>query len=295
MQALKWNDDSLICYRIPLDFYYIRFKYDVSALFYLLFTLLFFYRLFRCFTFHNFAPNLSPFLLQIVRMSFHLHISFVHRYSFNFPLFCKCIQFACYSMHTLHEMELLALSSAFISCSMAISHIILYKWTFAIYYLHFVLHRSAPISSLLYYLISSNYIIWLIRWFCTYYNSYAISQWLYAYSLALLTCTTFVHSGSEFFFDVFLLFLIFNCNYISSVSYYHFLTAFFYFDFSCFFSSSQQQLVVVFYSNYKIQRNGMKQWYLLSVFIGDIIRDPLLCKQLATRIPCSRDINKAHG
>ncbi|XP_031623565.1 uncharacterized protein LOC116340941 [Contarinia nasturtii] len=46
--------------------------------------------------------------------------------------------------------------------------------------------------------------------------------------------------------------------------------------------------------NYKIQRGGMKQWYLLSVFIGDVIRDPTLCKRLAKRIPCNRDITKAH-
>jgi len=46
--------------------------------------------------------------------------------------------------------------------------------------------------------------------------------------------------------------------------------------------------------NYKIQRSGMKQWYLLSVFIGDVIRDPTLCKRLAKRIPCNRDITKAH-
>lgn len=46
--------------------------------------------------------------------------------------------------------------------------------------------------------------------------------------------------------------------------------------------------------NYKIQRNGMKQWYLLSVFLGSVIRDPTLCKRLSKRIPCNRNITKAH-
>lgn len=55
-------------------------------------------------------------------------------------------------------------------------------------------------------------------------------------------------------------------------------------------------LSVKFYSfrNYKIQRGGMKQWYLLSVFLGDVIRDPSLCKRLAKRIPCNRNITKSH-
>ncbi|CRK97907.1 CLUMA_CG011282, isoform A [Clunio marinus] len=43
-------------------------------------------------------------------------------------------------------------------------------------------------------------------------------------------------------------------------------------------------------SHYKVQSNGMKQWYLLSVFIGDEIRDPALCKQLSKRMACNRNI-----
>jgi len=43
-------------------------------------------------------------------------------------------------------------------------------------------------------------------------------------------------------------------------------------------------------SNYKTQSNGMKQWYLLSVFIGDEIRDAALCKQLSKRLACDRHI-----
>ncbi|KAL7033723.1 hypothetical protein ACKWTF_007694 [Chironomus riparius] len=43
-------------------------------------------------------------------------------------------------------------------------------------------------------------------------------------------------------------------------------------------------------SNYKVQSNGMKQWYLLSVFIGDEVRDPALCKQLSKRLACDRNI-----
>ncbi|KAH8373446.1 hypothetical protein KR009_007294 [Drosophila setifemur] len=41
-------------------------------------------------------------------------------------------------------------------------------------------------------------------------------------------------------------------------------------------------------SNYKVQPGigGIKQWYLLSLFIGDATRDPLLCKHLAKRMPC---------
>jgi hypothetical protein len=42
--------------------------------------------------------------------------------------------------------------------------------------------------------------------------------------------------------------------------------------------------------NYKAQSNGMKQWYLLSVFIGDEIRDAALCKQLSKRLACDRNI-----
>lgn len=30
----------------------------------------------------------------------------------------------------------------------------------------------------------------------------------------------------------------------------------------------------------------MKEWYLLSVFLGDVIRDANLCKQLAKRLTC---------
>ncbi|XP_055856341.1 uncharacterized protein LOC129919482 [Episyrphus balteatus] len=41
--------------------------------------------------------------------------------------------------------------------------------------------------------------------------------------------------------------------------------------------------------NYKVQSTGMKQWYLLSVFIGDYIRDVPLCKHLAKRLPCGTD------
>ncbi|XP_068149581.1 uncharacterized protein [Drosophila tropicalis] len=41
-------------------------------------------------------------------------------------------------------------------------------------------------------------------------------------------------------------------------------------------------------SNYKVQSTvgGMKQWYLLSLFIGDAVRDVPLCKHLAKRMPC---------
>ncbi|KAH8315732.1 uncharacterized protein [Drosophila kikkawai] len=40
--------------------------------------------------------------------------------------------------------------------------------------------------------------------------------------------------------------------------------------------------------NYKVQPGigGMKQWYLLSLFIGDAVRDVPLCKHLAKRMPC---------
>ncbi|KRF85278.1 uncharacterized protein Dvir_GJ26392 [Drosophila virilis] len=39
--------------------------------------------------------------------------------------------------------------------------------------------------------------------------------------------------------------------------------------------------------NYKVQStDGFKQWYLLSVFIGDAVRDVPLCKHLAKRMPC---------
>ncbi|EDW19078.1 uncharacterized protein LOC6582920 isoform X1 [Drosophila mojavensis] len=39
--------------------------------------------------------------------------------------------------------------------------------------------------------------------------------------------------------------------------------------------------------NYKVQSTGgLKQWYLLSVFIGDAVRDVPLCKHLAKRMPC---------
>ncbi|CAD7082768.1 unnamed protein product [Hermetia illucens] len=40
--------------------------------------------------------------------------------------------------------------------------------------------------------------------------------------------------------------------------------------------------------NYKVQSTGMKQWYLLSVFLGDVIRNVPLCKQLAKRLECGR-------
>ncbi|XP_055713636.1 uncharacterized protein LOC129807989 [Phlebotomus papatasi] len=41
-------------------------------------------------------------------------------------------------------------------------------------------------------------------------------------------------------------------------------------------------------SNYKIHTVGMRQWYLLSVFLGDVIRSPTLCKQLSKRLDCNR-------
>ncbi|XP_058053319.1 uncharacterized protein LOC131205298 [Anopheles bellator] len=40
--------------------------------------------------------------------------------------------------------------------------------------------------------------------------------------------------------------------------------------------------------NYKSQSTGMKQWYLLSVFLGDYLRDVHFCKQLAKRLDCNR-------
>ncbi|XP_073837768.1 uncharacterized protein [Musca autumnalis] len=40
------------------------------------------------------------------------------------------------------------------------------------------------------------------------------------------------------------------------------------------------------FSNYKVQSTGMKQWYLLSLFIGDAVRDVPLCRLLAKRMPC---------
>uniref|UniRef100_A0A1A9V445 Uncharacterized protein n=1 Tax=Glossina austeni TaxID=7395 RepID=A0A1A9V445_GLOAU len=40
------------------------------------------------------------------------------------------------------------------------------------------------------------------------------------------------------------------------------------------------------FSNYKVQSTGTKQWYLLSVFIGDAVRDVPLCRLLAKRMPC---------
>ena len=44
------------------------------------------------------------------------------------------------------------------------------------------------------------------------------------------------------------------------------------------------------FSNYKIQSSGMKQWYLLSVFMGDVMRDASLCKQMAKRLACDRNV-----
>lgn len=41
--------------------------------------------------------------------------------------------------------------------------------------------------------------------------------------------------------------------------------------------------------DYKVRATGMKQWYLLSVFIGDYIRDVQFCKQLAKRLACDRN------
>ncbi|CAO1416440.1 unnamed protein product [Diamesa serratosioi] len=43
-------------------------------------------------------------------------------------------------------------------------------------------------------------------------------------------------------------------------------------------------------NNYKIQSSGMKQWYLLSVFMGDVMRDASLCKQMAKRLACDRNV-----
>lgn len=60
------------------------------------------------------------------------------------------------------------------------------------------------------------------------------------------------------------------------------------------FNRKLSSFLFYFSRNYKIQRGGMKQWYLLSVFLGDVIRDPTLCKRLAKRIPCNHDISKAH-
>ncbi|XP_053676292.1 uncharacterized protein LOC128726504 [Anopheles nili] len=42
-------------------------------------------------------------------------------------------------------------------------------------------------------------------------------------------------------------------------------------------------------NNYKAQSTGMKQWYLLSVFLGDYLRDVQFCKQLAKRLDCNRN------
>jgi hypothetical protein len=42
--------------------------------------------------------------------------------------------------------------------------------------------------------------------------------------------------------------------------------------------------------NYKVQSSGMKQWYLLSVFMGDVLRDAKFCKQLSKRLACDRNI-----
>ncbi|XP_036327463.1 uncharacterized protein LOC118740077 [Rhagoletis pomonella] len=38
--------------------------------------------------------------------------------------------------------------------------------------------------------------------------------------------------------------------------------------------------------NYRVQSTGMKQWYLLSLYIGDAVRDVPLCRHLAKRMPC---------
>lgn len=48
--------------------------------------------------------------------------------------------------------------------------------------------------------------------------------------------------------------------------------------------------IFLFFSNYKNQSKGMKQWYLLSSFMGDELRDPMFCKQLAKRLACDRHI-----
>ncbi|XP_067613055.1 uncharacterized protein [Eurosta solidaginis] len=40
------------------------------------------------------------------------------------------------------------------------------------------------------------------------------------------------------------------------------------------------------FRNYRVQSTGMKQWYLLSLFIGDAVRDVPLCRHLAKRMPC---------
>jgi len=44
--------------------------------------------------------------------------------------------------------------------------------------------------------------------------------------------------------------------------------------------------------NYKSYSDGTKQWYLLSVFLGEEIKDVHFCKQLAKRLPCSRNDTK---
>lgn len=52
-------------------------------------------------------------------------------------------------------------------------------------------------------------------------------------------------------------------------------------------NSTHGQLSTEPLRNYKVQSTGgQKQWYLLSLFIGDAVRDVPLCKHLAKRMPC---------
>lgn len=55
------------------------------------------------------------------------------------------------------------------------------------------------------------------------------------------------------------------------------------------FSLSCFDFCVAISRNYKVRASGMKQWYLLSVFIGDYIRDVQFCKQLSKRLACDRN------
>ncbi|XP_026474639.1 uncharacterized protein LOC113378319 [Ctenocephalides felis] len=42
-------------------------------------------------------------------------------------------------------------------------------------------------------------------------------------------------------------------------------------------------------SGYLSSSNQDKQWYLLSVFVGDVMKDPDFCRKLAKRRPCQHD------
>lgn len=227
MQALKRNDDSLICVNVfHLIFYYIRFNYvyDVSALFLFISISLYFSSIDSLiFSSKLPRPTSRPFYCKIVRLSFHSHISFVVlllllQFSTILKMCTICLLLHAY---ILHEIELSTLT---VQC---LFHA---QWPQAIqmntrnFYLYFVLHRSAPTSNLilpfnffeLYHLIDQM-ILHILQFLCN-------LSMDYAYSLVLLICTTFVHSGSEFYFT-------FNRYYIPSVSCYHFLTAFSYYFF----------------------------------------------------------------